>query len=320
MDKSCPDRIEDAVSKEPVKDQSPMSRAARLAAGSIVIGILVLVLKAVASWMTGSLAFFSDALESSINVIAAVVALWAVRYGGRPADHDHPYGHQKAEYFAAVLEGALIVCAAALIVYSAVPRLFAPPSVEVDLPGIGLSLAASLINYAWAKRLLREAETLRSPALAADGRHIMSDVVSSVGTGVGIVIAMFTGWSILDPLLAIFVAGSILWSGSTLIRASVGGLMDMAPDAAMRSAIDEAIRQSSEGAIEAHDIRSRVAGSQTFIEFHLVVPGEMSVSESHQICDRIERGIRERLGQAIISIHVEPEEKAKRKGIVLAGS
>jgi cation diffusion facilitator family transporter len=319
MDKSGRDRIENGVSIEPAADPKSPSRAARLAMGSIAVGLAVLGLKAVSAWLTGSLAFFSDALESSINVIAALVAFWAVRYSGRPADQDHPYGHEKAEYFAAVLEGVLIVCAAALIVYSAVPRLFAPVAVALNVPGIGLSLVASLINYAWARTLLREAAALRSPALAADGRHIMSDVVSSVGTGAGVVIAMLTGWSVLDPLLAIFVAGSILWSGSELIRASVGGLMDMAPDAAMRSAIDDAIRQSSEGAIEAHDIRSRVAGAQVFIEFHLVVPGEMSVSESHQICDRIELGIRQRLGQANISIHVEPAEKAKHKGIVLAG-
>jgi cation diffusion facilitator family transporter len=304
---------------EPQALSRRLSPAARLAIGSILVGLLVLALKSVAAWLTGSLAFLSDALESSINVLAAVVALWAVSYGGRPADHDHPYGHQKAEYFAAVLEGVLIVVAAGFILYAAMPRLLAPPQVEPDWPGVALSLLASAINYLWARSLIRQAMVLRSPALTADGKHIMSDVVSSVGTSLGVVLAMLSGWSILDPLLAIFVAGSILWSGSILIRASVGGLMDMAPDAAMQKAINDAIRASSEGAIEAHDIRSRVAGTQVFIDFHLVVPGDMSVTEAHSICDRIELGIRERLGQAVISIHVEPEVKAKQKGILLSG-
>jgi cation diffusion facilitator family transporter len=293
------------------------SEAARFAVGSIIVGLLVLALKAAAAWLTGSLAFVSDALESTVNVFAALVALWAVSYGGRPADQNHPYGHAKAEYVAAVLEGMLILAAAAFILSAAIPRLIAPVAVAFDAPAIAFSLVASAINYAWARRLLGAAARLRSPALAADGRHIMSDVVSSVGTSAGVVIAMVSGWSILDPLLAILVAANILVSGWTLIRSSVGGLMDVAPDAGMRAAIDDAIRKAGAGAIEAHDIRARVAGAQTFIDFHLVVPGALSVSEAHLICDRIEGSLRESVGEAMISIHVEPDDKAKKKGIVL---
>ncbi len=295
------------------------SPASRLAIGSILVGLAVLGLKAVAAWLTGSLAFFSDALESSVNVAAALFAFWAVSYGGRPADQNHPYGHAKAEYLAAVLEGVLIVVAAGFILYAAIPRLLAPPPVALDIPGLGLSLVASLINFLWARHLLARAAVLRSPALAADGRHIMSDVVSSVGTGIGVTIAMLTGYAILDPLLAVFVAFNILWSGWTLIKESLGGLMDMAPGPDMRASIEAAIRTAGDGAIEAHDIRSRLAGAQTFIEFHLVVPGTMSVSESHAICDRIEQSLRAELGTAAITIHVEPDEKAKQKGILLAG-
>jgi cation diffusion facilitator family transporter len=298
-------------------DGKGLSPATRLAIGSIVIGIAVLILKALAAWMTGSLAFFSDALESSVNVVAAIVALFAVSYGGRPADRDHPYGHAKAEYFAAVLEGLLIVCAAALIVYAAVPRLINPSIVALDWPALGISLLASLINFGWARRLIRRAAELRSPALSADGHHIMADVVSSVGAGAGVLLAMVTGWGILDPLLAIAVAGNVLWSGWRLIGASVGGLMDVAPSEAVTTAINAAILRSGDGALEAHDIRSRVAGANTFVEFHLVVPGSMTVSDAHVICDRIENEIRQRLGQATINIHVEPEEKQKKRDVIL---
>jgi cation diffusion facilitator family transporter len=294
-----------------------LTPAAKLAVGSILVGMIVLLLKAAASWLTGSLAFFSDALESSVNVFAALFAFWAISYGGRPADLNHPYGHAKAEYFAAVIEGMLIVGAAGFILYMAVPRLLAPPAVELDYPALAISLLASLINYLWARHLLRRAEELRSPALSADGRHIMSDVVSSVGTGIGVTLAMFTGWAILDPLLAILVAGNILFSGWKLISESVGGLMDMAPKPGMRAMIEAAIRTASDGAIEVHDVRSRVAGAHTFVEFHLVVPGEMTVSESHAICDRIEGELRESIGEATISIHVEPHHKAKQVGIIL---
>jgi cation diffusion facilitator family transporter len=299
-------------------DPKRWSPAVRLAAGSILIGIVVLLIKMLAAWLTGSLAFFSDALESSVNVAAALFAFWAVSYGGRPADDDHPYGHAKAEYVAAVMEGMLIVGAAALILYAALPRLIAPVPVLSNVPGVVVSLVASAINFIWARYLLRRAKSLRSPALAADGRHIMADVISSVGTVLGVAIAMTTGWDILDPLLAVLVAGNILVSGWSLIRSSIGGLLDVVPDAPIQQAIHEAIRQSGAGAIEAHDIRARSAGAQTFIDFHLVVPGEMSVNEAHAICDRIETSLRESVGAATISIHVEPHGKAKRHGIILA--
>jgi cation diffusion facilitator family transporter len=295
-----------------------LTPAARLAIGSIVVGLVVLALKAVAWQATGSIAFLSDALESLVNVVAAGVALFAVAYGSRPADGDHLYGHAKAEYFAAVLEGVMIVGAAVAILLAAVPALLAPQRVEPDWPGIGVSLVASAINLVWARGLMRRAAALRSPALAADGRHIMADVVSSVATCLGVVLVMLTGWAILDPLLAIAVSINIIASGWVLIRASVGGLMDIAPDAEMRASIDAAIRATGQGAIEAHDLRSRVAGPQTFIEFHLVVPGDMSVDQSHAICDRIEGAIRDKLGAVTITIHVEPQGKAKQKGVIMS--
>ncbi|MET0943323.1 MAG: cation diffusion facilitator family transporter [Mesorhizobium sp.] len=286
-------------------------KVAALAAWSIVIAFAVLLLKAVAWWLTGSVALFSDALESIVNVIASGAALYAIRLSHKPADQDHPFGHHKAEYFSAVLEGVLIVVAA-LLILNEVWRAWQSP-VVLDQPWTGLAVNgfASVVNGAWALVLLRTGRAERSPALIADGKHIMTDVVTSVGVIVGLAAAVLTGWTVLDPLLALIVAGNILWQGGAVIGSSVGGLMDkgVEPDEAAR--IRDIISVNSKGALEVHDLKTRIAGRATFIEFHLVVDADMSVGESHVICDRIEDALKAAIPSVRVTIHVEPDDEAK---------
>lgn len=288
-----------------------------IAVGSLVVGSVVLGLKFVAYGLTGSIALYSDALESVVNVATALAALIAVRLAAHPPDANHPYGHHKAEYFSAVLEGVMIVVAAVLILRESYFGLLSPKPLDAPLPGLVVNGLAGVINAAWCWVLLHQGRRLRSPALVADGRHLMSDVVSSGGVIVGLSLAAVTGWAILDPVLAGLVALNILWSGWRVIRDSVGGLMDEAVPATALERIREVISSHGGGALEAHDLRSRRAGRMTFIEFHLVVPGEMSVSDAHDICDRIEQALKTEVEDAVITIHVEPEGKAKHSGIVV---
>ena len=289
--------------------------ATRLAMGSVAVALVVLGLKAVAWWLTGSVALLADALESIVNVAAAAAALAAVRYSALPADANHPYGHAKAEYFSAVLEGVLIVVAALLILNEAWGALQAPRAPEQPGLGLAVSAVASGVNAAWALVLMRRGRALRSPALIADARHLWSDVVTSVGVIAGVGLVVLTGVLWLDPLLAALTAGNILFSGFRLLRESVGGLMDEAVPPPTLDRIRRIVAREAEGAIEAHDLRSRHAGRFTFLEFHLVVPGAMTVRESHDICDRIEGALKAELENAVITIHVEPEGKAKHKGV-----
>lgn len=289
----------------------------RLAIGSIVVGLVVLGLKFAAYWLTGSVALYSDALESIVNVAAAVAALVAIRLSAKPADRNHPYGHHKAEYFSAVIEGVLIIVAALSIARAAYDAIVTPHDPNFTLLGIGVNAAASVINGIWAAVLIRQGRTRRSPALAADGRHLLTDVVSSVGVLAGVGLAALTGYVLLDPVLALFVAANILWSGWVLVKSSVGGLMDEAVAPEALETIRILISANAEGAIEAHDLRTRQAGRVTFIDFHLVVPGELSVLDAHAICDRIEAALRAEVGEAVITIHVEPEDKAKHTGVLV---
>jgi len=300
-----------------MSDESAARKVARIAAGSLAIGIAVLALKAAAAWLTGSIALYSDALESVVNVVTALVALIAVRLAARPADASLPYGYGKAEYFSAVIIGVFIAVAALLIFAEAWRGFTAPRAFTADPLGIGVSVAASVLNAGWAWYLIRTGRQERSPSLLADGQHLATDVVSTVGVLIGVLLAIVTGFHQLDAILAALVGLTILWSGWRLIRESVIGLMDVAVDPARLKLIREVIQANAEGAIEAHDIRTRAAGRAIFIDFHLVVPGTMSVGAAHAICDRIEAKLRDSVADAQITIHVEPEEKAKHSGIVV---
>lgn len=294
-----------------------IDRVQLIALMSIVIGVVVLALKYLAFVLTGSIALYSDALESIVNVVTAIVAALAVRTSGRPADKDHPYGHGKVEYFSAVIVGVFIVVAAILILREAWDGFREPKVLSGDTMGLMVNGAAGLLNAGWCWVLVSQGRRLRSPALVADGHHLLTDVVSSAGVLVGVLLATATGWAILDPALAAIVAVNILWAGWKLMSDSVGGLMDKALPESELDRIRALISANAEGAIEAHDLRSRMAGKTTFLEFHLVVPGTMSVDAAHTICDRLEQAIRGEVGHAQITIHVEPEAKAKHSGIVV---
>lgn len=285
--------------------------AQRLAFWGIPLAILVLGLKMLAWWVTGSVALLSDGLESIVNVVAAVVAFVVIGYAAKPADADHPFGHHKAEYFSAVIEGVLIVVAALLIVWEAVPAVLSPRLPETPALGLAINMVAGVINAIWAYTLIRAGAALRSPALTADGHHIFSDVVTSIGVLVGLVLAIVTGYAVLDPLLAVLVACNILYQGWKVIAGSVNGLMDRAVSAEEEAAIKEAIAANATGSLGVHDLKTRQAASVIFVDFHMVVPASMPVGDAHDICDRLEDAIRAVNPAAKIAIHVEPDsEKA----------
>lgn len=294
-----------------------MSRTQKLAIGSLIVGLVVLGLKASAWWMTGSIALLSDALESTVNLATAMAALVAINVAARPADANHPYGHHKAEFFSAVLEGVMIIVAALLIMNEAYKGLMNPRILDAPVQGLLVNGMASLINGIWCWVLITQGRRHRSPALVADGHHLLSDVVSSIGVTFGVLAALETGWVVLDPVLAGLVAINILWSGWKVTKSSLSGLMDeVVPDDVLKS-IREVISAEAEGAQEAHDLRTRHAGKVTFIDFHLVVAGETTVTDAHAICDRIERALKAKVPDSMITIHVEPENKAKHSGVLV---
>lgn len=287
-----------------------------IAAASIVVALVAMGIKYLAYVVTGSVALYSDALEGIINVITGLLALLAVRVSARPADRHHQFGHHKAEYFSAVVEGLLIVVAAVMILREAWGAFQSPRMLSAPVLGLLISTGATALNAGWAQFLIHWGRSNRSPALVADGHHIMTDVATSVGVIAGLILAYITGWPILDPLLAAAVAMNILWTGWRLTRSSLSSLMDESVPAAELERIRASIAASAAGlgAIEVHDLRTRHAGPVTFIEFHLVVPGEMTVAESHRICDRLENAIGETIEGAEVLIHVEPEGEAGRRG------
>lgn len=287
----------------------------RLAFAGIAVGLVVLALKYAAYLVTGSVALYSDALESIVNVATATAAFLAVRLSAVPPDANHPYGHHKVEYLSAVGEGILIGVAALAILRKAYFGYLDPQPVAAPVLGLAINGLASAINAIWCFVLFRYGRRFRSPALVADAKHLLTDVVTSAGVLVGVILTVLTGWSVLDSIVAAAVAVHILWWGWELMRQSIGGLMDEAVSNVMLAKIREAISKEAQGAIEAHDLRTRHAGRTTFIEFHLVVPGTMTVAELHGICDRVEAALKDDLPEAVITIHVEPEEKAKLDGV-----
>jgi cation diffusion facilitator family transporter len=294
-----------------------VSAVSKYAIQSLGVALLVLTLKGSAYWLTGSIALLSDALESIINVVVAGAAFFALRVSAQPPDANHPFGHHKAEYFSAVLEGALIIVAALAIFREAAIHFFEPKQLDAPGLGIGVNAVASAINAVWGWQLIRVARREKSPALDADGRHVLADAVSSTGVILGLIAAVLSGWLQLDALVAAGVGCYILWSGWRLLKESVGGLMDQAADPATLASIQATIAKEAEGALEAHDLQTRHAGPATFIQFHLVVPADMTVTRAHDICDRVENALQRAVPGARVTIHVEPENKAKHAGIMM---
>jgi cation diffusion facilitator family transporter len=293
----------------------PADKLELVAVVSIGVAAVVMGLKYLAYWRTGSVALYSDALESIVNLITAGIALYTIHVASQPADRRHQFGHHKAEYFSAVIEGVLIVVAALVILHEAYDAFVRPRRLSDLSAGMGINAIATAINAAWCAFLIRWGRSQRSPALVADGWHLLTDVVTSIGVLVGLGLATLTGWQILDPALAAVVALNILWAGWRLMRESVSGLMDEAVTAGVARRIREVIAANAGGAIEAHDVKTRTAGRVTFVEFHLVVPGGMTVAKSHEICDRLEAALTEAVPGAEILIHVEPEEEAKQANV-----
>ncbi|MBS8261941.1 cation transporter [Roseibium polysiphoniae] len=289
----------------------------KVALGSIGIGLIVLAMKFAAYYLTGSVALYSDALETIVNVASSIAAVFAVWFASKPADSNHPYGHDKAEYFAAVLVGVMIVLAAVSIFRAAWLGYVNASSVTYSLSGLGMNALAAVINGAWAAILLRVGRSSRSPALVADGKHLVTDVITSLGVLLGVGLVVLTGWHVLDSLLAALVGLNVLWTGWQVVKESISGLMDEAASEDVQATIKDLISEHGDGALEAHDLRTRIAGRVTFVDFHLVVPGEMTVDTAHDICDRIEQAVGKALPGAHVTIHVEPEHKAKHSGIVV---
>lgn len=283
----------------------------RIAAWSILVAIGIFALKLAAWWLTGSVALFSDAMESIVNVAASLMAWYALKLAHKPADDNHPFGHHKAEYFSAVMEGVLIVVAALLILREAWLAFFVPRTLEAPALGLAINALAGVANGVWAWFLIKTGRKARSPAMVADGQHLWTDVVTSGGVLFGLILALATGWLWLDPVMAAVVALNILWQGWFMVGHSVQGLMDVAVEQNDLAEIERIVEENRDGTLEFHDLKTREAGRARFIEFHLVVPSEMTVEAAHRICDRIETALEKKMHGVHVTIHVEPAHKAK---------
>jgi len=289
-----------------MKSRASLTRFAWL---SIVAAVATIGLKAGAYLLTGSVGLLSDAIESLVNLAGAVMALFMLTIAARPADEDHVYGHSKAEYFASVTEGILIVGAAIGIISAAVERLIYPKAIEQLGLGLVVSTVASLINFFVSRILLKAGKEQHSISLEADARHLMTDVWTSIGVIGGIAIVGFTHWYFLDPLIAIVVALNIIWTGVQLVRRSVSGLMDEVLPAADQKLIQDVMAKYRERGVDFHALRTRQAAARRFMSVHVLVPGDWTVHDAHHVAEDFENDIRSTLGGAItVLTHLEPAE------------
>ncbi len=279
---------------------------------SIAAAVVTIGLKTGAYFVTGSVSLLSDALESLVNLAAAVVALLMLSVAARPPDADHAYGHSKAEYFSSGVEGGLILLAAGSIAITAVGRLLDPRPIEQLGLGLTISVIASVINLVVARVLLQAGRHYHSITLEADAQHLMTDVWTSVGVLVGVVAVNLTGWQRLDPIIALVVAAHILWTGVQLIRRSALGLLDTALPAAERDRVvailDGFARREG---VAYHALRTRQAGARRFVSVHILVPGSWTVQRGHNLLERIEREVRATFANTTIFTHLEPLEDPK---------
>ncbi|HTU88551.1 MAG TPA: cation diffusion facilitator family transporter [Gemmataceae bacterium] len=275
---------------------------------SIVAALLTLALKSAAYFLTNSVGLLSDAVESLVNVVAAVTAYLSLRYAARPVDESHTYGHEKIEFFSSGLEGLLIAAAAAAIAWYAVQRLIAPQSLQPLGPGLAISLIASLLNGVTAAILLHAGRKHGSIVLEADGWHLLTDVWTSAAVLVGLSLVWLTSVPMLDPLVALIVVANILWTGFDLIRRSFDGLMDRALPPPEQAAVRSAIERHLGPNMDYHALRTRRAGRRRFVDFHLLVPGRLTVQEAHTLTGRIEESVRGALPELEVTVHIEPIE------------
>jgi cation diffusion facilitator family transporter len=275
---------------------------------SIAAAILTIALKMGAYWLTSSVGLLSDALESVVNWVAALFAFWALSLAAKPPDDEHPFGHTKAEYFSSGLESALIMVAAISIGITAWQRLFNPQPLEQIGLGLLLSLIATAINGGVAWVLLRAGRRLQSVALRADAHHLLTDVWTSFGVVLGLLLVKLTGWLILDPIIALAVAANIIWAGFRLLRETGSGLLDRSLPPEKQQQIKTILATYEPQGIQFHALRTRVAASQQFVTFHVLVPGSWTVQQGHQLCEEIELAIAQALANTHVMTHLEPLE------------
>jgi cation diffusion facilitator family transporter len=285
---------------------------------SIGAAVATIALKFGAYFLTGSVGLLSDAMESMVNLVGATAALIAIIIAARPADKTHHYGHTKVEYFSSGLEGGLILAAAVAIIWTALDRLLHPSGLESVGFGLGVSLAATLINFIVARVLLKVARQEDSIALEADGKHLMTDVFTSIGVVLGVIMVALTGWLWLDAVVALAVALNIILEGSKLVKRSLEGLSDKAlpekEEAQIRGAIESILTPAKKDGLTYHGLRTRKSGSLCFIDLHLLTPGEWTVRQSHEYTVAIESEIKKHLREVETTIHVEPLDDPRAYG------
>lgn len=284
---------------------APHLTLARFAWLSIAAAILTMALKTAAYILTGSIGLLSDAMESLVNLAGALMALAMLTIAARPADEDHAYGHNKAEYFSSGVEGTLILIAALSIAVAAVQRLIVPKPLEQIGLGLMVSVAASLVNLFVALVLLRAAKSYNSITLKANAHHLLTDVWTSIGVLIGVGLVALTGWQRLDPIVALIVAGNIVWSGVRIVRESVFGLMDASLPVEDLDTVQRVIDRHCGTDIQCHALRTRQAGSRKFVSFHVLVPGDWTVDQGHNLLEQMETDIRHALPNVTVFTHLE---------------
>ncbi len=275
---------------------------------SIFTAIATISLKSLAYFLTGSVGLLSDALESLVNLAAAVIALTMLKVAEQPPDEQHRYGHSKAEYFASIMEGFFIFVAAIAIIVSAFDRIIHPRIIEQAFLGLGISIIASVINYVVSKKLLKVGKKHHSITLEADGHHLMTDVITSIGVILAVFLVAMTGWQILDPIVAILVAFNIIFTGFSLIKRSVLGLLDSSIPKEELDIINNILKNYERRGLKFHGLRTRQSAQRRFVDFHVLTPGNWSVRKGHDVLEDIEKDIRGSIEKVTISTHLEPVE------------
>lgn len=307
----APDQPEAPASSGRAPQTRDLSRFAYL---SIAAAVVTITLKVIAWRITGSVGLLSDAAESVVNLVAAVAVLIALKVAAMPADKNHHYGHTKAEYFSAAVEGMMIFVAALVIMYTAVERFLHPQTIENVGIGLAISVVASAVNGAVAVVLLRAGRQHRSLTLTADGKHLMTDVWTSAGVVVGVLLVGLTGIARLDPVIAFLVGINIVWTGWKLIRESTEGLMDISMPKEDNSAIAEILARFVTREVHFHALRTRVSGHHRFAEVHVLVPGAWTVQQGHDLMEEVEEAVHREFGEIALTCHLEPSEDPRAYG------
>ncbi|MEG8098700.1 cation diffusion facilitator family transporter [Candidatus Liberibacter brunswickensis] len=281
----------------------------KMALWGILVSITITTLKIIGWYVTGFVSLLSDGLESIINIITAIISYFALKYAYRPADNNHPFGHQKAEYIAAVVEGLLMANIAMMIIYETWNNVSNFSYNDVSIIGFILSIIANIIGFFWGKWLIYYGEKNFSTAFKANGQHFIADFTVSAGVICGLILVIITEYTVIDSIIAILIALNILYQGFKVISFSIKNLMDAAVKPEYLEKIKKIISLNASGSIGIHDLKIRQAGATFFINFHLVVDSNMTVLKAHKICNNIEKSLEEKISQAIVTIHIEPESE-----------